>query len=67
MFASVEAETTTMSSQHRRILIINPNTTASMTDALKPLISSLGYGKVFLSVPVDANHCPSKLTLHPLQ
>lgn len=28
------------------LLIINPNTTKSMTDALKPIVSSLGYSDV---------------------
>ena len=30
----------------RSVLVINPNTSKSMTDALKPLIESLGYDKV---------------------
>jgi hypothetical protein len=29
-----------------RILIINPNTSMSMTDALKPMIETLGYQAV---------------------
>ena len=32
------------------LLIINPNTTESMTDALKPLISGLHYSDVSLFV-----------------
>lgn len=31
---------------HRSILVINPNTTAAMTDALKPLVKSLDYDTV---------------------
>jgi hypothetical protein len=32
----------------RKILIINPNSTRSMTNALKPLVDSLGYSSVFI-------------------
>lgn len=31
---------------HLSLLVINPNTTTSMTDALKPLVTSLGYSDV---------------------
>lgn len=34
------------SSNGRSVLIINPNTTQAMTDALKPLVHSLGYETV---------------------
>jgi hypothetical protein len=33
----------------RKILIINPNSTRSMTNALKPLVDSLGYSSVFIT------------------
>jgi hypothetical protein len=30
----------------KQILIINPNSTSSMTDALKPLVNALGFKEV---------------------
>jgi aspartate-semialdehyde dehydrogenase len=33
----------------RKILIINPNSTRGMTNALKPLVDSLGYSSVFIT------------------
>lgn len=35
----------------RSILIINPNTTQSMTDALVPLVNSLGFDTVRIPIP----------------
>ena len=40
-----------------RLLIINPNTSEHMTDALKPLVQNLGYNKVSRITP-SANHFP---------
>ena len=34
-----------------RILVINPNTTQSMTENLKPLVESLGYDNVVHRIP----------------
>jgi len=36
----------------RKILIINPNSTRAMTNALKPLVDSLGYSSVFITSPL---------------
>jgi hypothetical protein len=38
-----------------RLLIINPNTSEHMTDALKPLVQNLGYNKVSRTTP-SANY-----------
>ena len=38
-----------------RLLIINPNTSEHMTDALKPLVQNLGYNKVS-RITLSANH-----------
>jgi Asp/Glu/hydantoin racemase len=49
------------SEMHIRLLIINPNTSEHMTDALKPLVENLGFKEVgpivpaTLSAPVAEN------------
>lgn len=44
----------------RSILIINPNTTQSMTDALVPLVHSLGFDTVRIPIPTYFIHPSSR-------
>lgn len=39
----------------RSILIINPNTTQAMTDGLRPLVDSLGFNDVGLTIRSSSN------------
>lgn len=38
-----------------RILIINPNSSQLMTDALRDPVETLGYNNVFFSAPLPRN------------
>jgi len=49
----MEAE---VSSTERSILIINPNTSTSMTEALKPLVDRLQYTEVSIRPSLESVH-----------
>jgi len=37
----------------KSILVINPNSTSSMTDGLKPLVAALGFTNVLSATPLS--------------
>lgn len=39
-----------------RVLIINPNTSQHMTDALRPVVEELGYHNVSITLPNHFTH-----------
>src|SRR5437764_14829167 len=53
---------------HIRLLIINPNTSEHMTDALKPLVENLGFKEVGpLSLTTPSAPVAKKLIVVPFQ